>query len=197
VKHIYVSWSGGADSTYLIQRCIESDEYEMVLAGYVAVRNNMAKVDSELSAIAKMVPLLMESGKFAYLGVLAEIHLIKSNPNLAFKQMPIWLFAMLTALHPPVDEIAIGYHQGHGDDASAHLNDLQSIYSAHRPLMHRDPPKLVFPLKDMTKADLLSRLRPELRAACVYCESPIKSGDDHLPCGKCRLCRQRSLDESR
>ncbi len=194
-KSIFVCWSGGADSTYLIQRCIESDEYELVLGGYVVVRNNAAKAASELAAIEKLAPLLAESGKFAWLGALAEVNLVKSNPNLAFKQMPIWLFALVTALHPPVDEVAMGYHRGHGDDAAAHLDDLRAIWAAYRPLYHRDPPRLVFPLAEISKKDLLARLRPELRAFCVYCESPI--GEDHRPCGKCRLCLNRALDESR
>ena len=111
--------------------------------------------------------------------------------------MPIWLFALVAALHPPVDEVAIGYHLGHGDDASAHLEDLRAIYAAHRPLFHREPPALVFPLANMSKKELLSRLRPELRACCVYCEYPVLADGGYRACEKCRLCVNRAADEAR
>ncbi len=196
-KTIAILWSGGADSTYLIQRCLADEQYEMVLAGYVVVANNPQKSESELDAIGRMLPLLSQDSRFIWLGALAEIRLAKSNPNLAYKQMPLWLLALVAAIHPPVDEVAIGYIRGHGNDASAHLEDLKTIYAAYRPLMHRELPSLVFPIAEIPKSQVLAELRPELRAACVYCEAPIKVEGAFRPCGRCRLCAQRAEDEAR
>ena len=193
-KRIVVLWSGGVDSTYLIQRCCEEPAYEEVLAGYVELENNPAKTASELGAIERLVPLLQRSDKFVWLGTLMRVHFRRTNPNLAFKQIPIWLLALVEAIHPPVDEVAIGYirnpHPG-TIDASSHLDDLRRLYADYRPLLHRDPPALVFPLAEVEKQEIWERLDPELRSHCVYCEAPLLDGDAYRPCGRCRLCAER------
>ena len=196
-KTILVLWSGGADSTCLIEQCVADPQYETVLAGYVYVANNEDKAASELAAIAKMFPMLAARGKFAYLGVLLQIHLTKTNPNLAFKQIPIWLLSLIEAVHPPVDEVALGYIRNphpEVEDAASHLDDLQRIYAAYQPLMHRPLPRLVFPIAGLTKQEILQRISPELSAECVYCEHPVKETGGFRPCGKCRLCQQRTRD---
>ena len=193
-KKILILWSGGVDSTCLIWRCLADDQYETVLAGYVALDNNPAKTESELWAISRLLPLLQENDKFVWLGVLLRVEFVKTNPNLAFKQMPVWILAAIEAIHPPVDEIGIGYINGPAGgpwDASHHLDDLRRIYDAYRPLLHRDPPALVFPMAHLNKHEVLAELPARLAALCVYCEDPVREGDGFRPCGKCRLCLSR------
>ena len=45
-----------------------------------------------------------------------EVGFEKTNPRLAYKQVPIWLLAVLEAVHAPVDEVAIGYLKGNSAD---------------------------------------------------------------------------------
>lgn len=197
-KTIFVLWSGGADSTCLLEQCIADPQYETVLAGYVYVANNADKSESELDAIEKMRPLLAAQGKLAYLGVLLQLHLTKTNPNLAFKQIPIWLMALIESIHPPADEVALGYIRNSSpeeEDAASHLDDLQRIYAAYQPLMHRPLPRLVFPVSHLTKREVLARLSPALLAHSVYCEHPVKEAGRFRPCGKCRLCKQRANEQ--
>jgi 7-cyano-7-deazaguanine synthase in queuosine biosynthesis len=195
-KTLFVLWSGGVDSTYLLQRCLSDPQYGHVFAGHVVVENNAAKAEAELRAIDELVPLLYERyGHFSYLGVVQRVHFTKTNPNLAFKQVPVWLLALIAALHPPVDEVALGYIRNRSPepDVTAHIDDIQRIYAACQPLMHRPMPRLVFPLLDVDKAEVLSRIDPALRDLCVYCEYPVKQDDGRLlPCGRCRVCRHRA-----
>lgn len=193
---VFVLWSGGLDSTYLIQHLCDDPTVYEVLAGYVHVENSAVKSESERAAIERMVPLLRaRSDKFVWLGVLMQIEFTKTNPNLAFKQVPVWMLAALEAIHPPVDEIAIGYHPG--DDAAGRLEDLERIYAAYRPLMHRDPPRLVFPLRGMGKAEIAERIDPALRAATVWCEAPrvvpaTEGERGWRACGVCGTCKARA-----
>jgi 7-cyano-7-deazaguanine synthase in queuosine biosynthesis len=197
----FVLWSGGADSTYLLQQSLRDPRHGLVLAGYFYIENNAAKAASELRAIERMCPVLERMGPFAYLGVLGRVSFEKTNPRLAYKQIPVWILALIEALHPKVDEVAIGYiknsHPGE-EDASSHIADIRRIYEAYRPLMHRDLPALCFPIAEVSKEQVLVGLDPALRAACVYCEYPVEGpGGEYAPCGRCRVCQARAAPDLR
>jgi 7-cyano-7-deazaguanine synthase in queuosine biosynthesis len=191
-KRICVLWSGGADSTYLVEQCLADEQYEVVLAGYVHVGNNQDKADSEIDALAKKVPILRaRDDRYIWLGTLLSISIEKTNPNLAFKQPPIWLLAMVEAIHPEVEEVALGYEKG--GDIEVHWPDIERIWAAYQPLMHRPMPRLVFPLRDLPKDEIMRRLSPELKAHCVYCEKPLRDGSGYRACGRCRTCEAHRL----
>src|SRR5579872_4252997 len=156
-KTVFVLWSGGADSTAVIEHCLADEQYFAVLAGYVRIGNNAAKAEAELHAIEGMLPHLQRTDKFVYQGVIMDLALTRSNPNLAYKQVPIWLLALVAALHTPVSEVALGYIKNTSgeEDATTHLPDIERIYYAHQPLMHRPMPRLVFPLLHRSKAEVL------------------------------------------
>jgi 7-cyano-7-deazaguanine synthase in queuosine biosynthesis len=194
-KTIFVLWSGGADSTYTLQHCIEDDAYDMVLAGYVILKNNPDKADYELTAIGRMLPSMMASGKFAWQGVIAEVSLTKTNPRLMWKQLPLWFFSLVTAVHAPVDEVAVGANRDdfEGADGALPRETFLHIWESYRPMFRDVQPKWVFPVAHLPRRELLARLRPELRAACVYCEAPVREGAEWRACGKCRLCHKHGV----
>ena len=53
--NIFIPWSGGADSTYLIL-LKTLQEGHTVYSGYFELQNNKEKVKRELTAINKMLP---------------------------------------------------------------------------------------------------------------------------------------------
>jgi len=195
-KTILVLWSGGLDSTGLIEHCLADPQYDTVLAGYVLIGNNEAKTAAELAAIARMWPLLAaRNSKFAWLGTLMQVHFTRTNPNLAFKQIPVWLITLVEAIHTPVDEVAIGYIRNSRpaeEDASSHLDDLRHLYNAYQPFMHKPLPRLVFPVAHLGKKELFARLSPDLAEHCVTCAQPVATDHGYQPCGHCPLCLRRA-----
>ena len=188
---LFVLWSGGADSTFLVEHSLADPAYDLVLAGYVHIQNNEAKAASELAAIERMLPLLRANPRFEYAGIIAQVNYPRTNPNLAYKQIPIWLHALVEAIHFPVDEVAIGYCGG--DDAAQHIATIQTIYASYQPLMHRRLPPLRFPLAQYTKAEVAARLSPALRDKVVYCEYPVATPEGRYePCQRCRICKSRA-----
>jgi 7-cyano-7-deazaguanine synthase in queuosine biosynthesis len=196
MKRICVLWSGGADSTCLVETCLADESYDVVMAGYVHLADQPAKADSEIEAIARMVPILRaRDGRFIWLGTLMSVDFDKTNRNLAYKQVPIWLLALVEGIRNEVDEVALGYIKNthpEVEDVTAHIETIERIYAAYQPLMHGPMPRLVFPLLHLTKAEVLARLSPELRAHTVYCEAPLRDGEAYRPCGRCRICLHRA-----
>ena len=194
-KKIFVLWSGGLDSTYLVARCLADPRYELVEAGYVRVRNNPEKAAAEAAAIARLYPHFQADPRFFFRGVVLDLELPRTNPNLAYKQVPLWLLAVVAGLHMPVDEVAIGYHGASPGEEPMPLREVRALYDAHRPFLHRRPPRLVFPLSRLTKARIYEALDPVLREACIPCEAPALGPTGYAACGRCRTCarRQREL----
>jgi PP-loop superfamily ATP-utilizing enzyme len=52
-KTTYVLWSGGLDSTYLIQYLLEKNPKQVVRAGYIELVNNVYKTKMETAAIVR------------------------------------------------------------------------------------------------------------------------------------------------
>ena len=52
MKNVFILWSGGLDSTYLIYKNL--NEGNKVISGYVSLLNNGKKVDMERQAIEKL-----------------------------------------------------------------------------------------------------------------------------------------------
>ncbi len=193
-KTIFVFWSGGIDSTFLLQRLLADPQYETVLTGYVAIDNNAAKVETELAAMARLQPILEELGPCVPLGVVMRVSFYKANRNLAMKQMPIWLLAAIEAIHVQIDEIALGYVGT--DEAAAHVEDLRTIYGAYQPLLFRERPPLLFPILHFDKQDVVEQLDPRLRALCVHCELPVRNERGELvACRACRICQRWIWDD--
>jgi len=162
-----------------------------VFAGYVSIKNNQAKVEYELAAIRKLTPLLIESEKFGCLGVITDVYLPRINPELRYKQLALWLYALVSAVDLPVDEVAMGIHAAapDGPDAMLPQEDFRRIWAALRPLL-KTQPALVFPILDLEWPEVRRRLRPDLRALCVYCEDPVREGDGFKKCGTCPPCKK-------
>lgn len=182
-----VLWSGGHDSTYLIQRLLE--EGGQVDAGYVDLLNNPAKSACEKSAIDKLIEILERESRFRYLGIIATVGVPRPSLSLQLTQAAIWVSIAATTADPTIHEqVALAYVLG--DDAVSWLSDILAVYKANERLHNRPLPPLVWPLVKTSKAYVLQALRPELRVHCVTCEFPRPCKDGWRACGRCRCCRR-------
>jgi len=159
----------------------------------VRVRNNPQKAAAEEEAIARLYPHFRDHPRFSFRGVVLDVELPRTNPNLAYKQVPLWILALVEAVHLPFDEVAIGYHGVPRGEEPMPLREVRAVYEAYRPFMHRRMPRLCFPLSRMTKARIWAALDPVLRDACITCEAPSRTpdGSSYVACGRCRTCQRR------
>lgn len=182
-KKVLIAWSGGLDSTYMIQYYLEQ--------GYTVdvVTCNLGnawptQMKREQAAIKKMMKGYFKDKPVRLLG---SSH-IKFDGNcfgtLALSQVPVWLFNLVTYLQHDHTEVAIGYVMN--DDAMSYLDDVRAIWSAYSGLLFRELPPIVFPLVKYKKTMIHDRLHIDLRKHVTWCESPEKEDQ----CGTCPSCKK-------
>jgi 7-cyano-7-deazaguanine synthase in queuosine biosynthesis len=187
VTNYLVMWSGGVDSTYLIQYLLDNSN-DTVCAVYARLVNNKAKIKMELAAIKKMVPILKEKygSRFTYWKNGSDIHLSTGN-HATYVQPLVWAFCGLLAGNN-IDKVAIGYVLG--DDAISYIPDLVAFRNAISQFCN-PLPELCFPLIKHHKKNVYDWLHAPLRKLAVWCENP--SDKDFKHCGKCNACRDHKF----
>jgi 7-cyano-7-deazaguanine synthase in queuosine biosynthesis len=175
----HVLWSGGLDSTYLIHSLL--NEGHVVRASYCEIINNKDKTIREQKAIKSLCKVLSHP-KFSYLGVLCRVEVL-GNFLTCFSQMPVWITALLSSGAKDADYLALGYVLG--DDAISYLEDIQNIWNAYGGLSKKTLPLLQFPLKKVSKEDIIRKLPLNILKLVTWCEN------SDVPCGKCPPCWHR------
>lgn len=186
MKNVFIPWSGGMDSTYLIQYYYEKGY--SVSVGYINLDNNLDKTLMEKAAINRLLPILKKKYEFIYLDEIAKINLESNDCFLNLTQPPIWLLPLLFCWR--YDEIAFGYVMN--DTAISWIKDIENVWEAYSGFYHGETqPLLSFPLIKTHKIDIWNKLLPDVRQLCVFCEHPI---DDELTgfknCGECEPCKR-------
>ena len=196
MKSCYVLWSAGLDSTYLILRLLESGF--TVGSGYVCIQNNSKKSKMELQAIENLQSKIKEIYKnFYYNGVIYSGRNncvgMKTGRHLRYRQVPYFIHAFMVAPH--TDYRALGYVKG--DSAIKNLEKIRAVYNVHNLITFKVLPKLVFPIKNISKTEIYQHLQtkyPNILADCVWCEAP--KGRNLTACGECTPCKRHSKELS-
>ena len=190
-KKVAVLFSGGLDSTYLVWKNLtDGNEVQPV---YVEIENNKTKTILEKNRTKLLV---REFEKEFPLKIREVKHILKVNvdaqeDSLYFKQVPVWMLAIVFAQDLNVDEIQIGYVAN--DDAIGYLQDIQNAYKAYEPLMRYLKP-LAFPLSKKPKFEMARELPENYRKFIFSCEYATIIGSEtaefieYEPCCDCIPC---------
>lgn len=187
-KKIFVLWSGGMDSTYLILKLLS--EGHSVDAGYIDIENNEYKNEMEQKAINNITPIIQRDySKFNYVGVTYKILMNRDGGTLKLRQVPLFILGLLYEIGKEYDEVAIGYVVG--DCVISWLDDIRRIWKSYKSLLCGKIPKLTFPLHNYTKEfDICDSIPESIRSYLVWCENPKKAGDKFENCGNCLPCKR-------
>lgn len=190
-KSCLVLWSGGLDSTFLIEKRLQ--EGWQVEAAYVEIENNYDKVERELQAVNTLKEHFSNQEKFTYLGTVYSC-LVESSADagsLHLRQLPIWIAASTYLSSRPIQEICLGYVENREI-----IDSIHKLWEAWAPLFKKEPPKLTFPLLEggFSKKKIIQESPDWLIESTVFCEENFDSEETH-PCGKCKPCLTRKLVE--
>lgn len=203
-KSVAILFSGGIDSTYLLQKNLE--EGNSVKLFQNCIINNHNKFYSEQKASKKIVTYYENKFNVSInlsLNVKVEIN----NSRSTIPQLLIWIFAAAMTIEH-VDEIQIGYIMN--DDAISFLPDIKKLYKAYE-AFNGKLPKLVFPLIKLNKYDILKNIDHDALKLTTTCEDPIIEGElksvdilnrygyyyenivnfKYSDCGNCYTCKKR------
>lgn len=182
-KKVLIAWSGGLDSTFLIQ-------YYLNL-GYVVdvvncnLRNGgPEQMKREQVAMKKMMKGYFRDKPVTLIGTshVALDGYCFSALNLS--QVPVWIFNLISYLRTDHTEVAIGYVMN--DDAVSFLDIITGIWNSYAGIVGAPLPPIMFPLTKYKKWRIWDELHSELRKHVTWCESPEKT----VRCGFCPSCKR-------
>lgn len=182
-KNIFVLWSGGLDSTYLIHKLLK--EGHKVTAGYIQLLNNEVQSKRELRAIENLEEYFTEHyrNNFVSNRIISSIELKLVSNNLQLTQAFVWPF-VLASVHKEIDEVAMGYVLN--DCAVSFLDDIRNVYKSFAGLLHKEIP-VTFPIIKMNKDVMWKELPRQLQVFISWCES---DREGVFKCGHCLSCKR-------
>lgn len=174
---VLVAWSGGLDSTALIDRLLKQGD--QVRSIYVELPCNGVKVQREKMAIEGMLPHFKPYA-FQHYGN-AKFEFVGSS-IFSLRQPTLWITGLLYALTSDIDAVNIAYVLN--DDAVSYLPELRAIWDSYSGLTSLKLPPLSFPLIKVDKHTLWNDLPDDLKKHVTWCEHPTSI----TPCGDCHSC---------
>lgn len=192
----FVNWSGGLDSTYLVQKLLQ--EGNEVIASYVYIENNSNKTKRELNAIEKMLPIFNAHKNFSYTGswfktrfnfefVDAQLVTQKLSPPISKYEggldlkLPLFFIMNYFYSNVDVDYYALGYVMN--DCAISYLDEIRDIFNSIKKISSYRA-EIVFPIIKYNKEYIINSIHKDLIDHVTFCESPY---DDDF-CGECPPC---------
>lgn len=188
MKKVFVLWSAGVDSTYLILYLLQKG-YK-VDAGYIKLLQNEKQTIRELEAINRLLPLI-DDVNFTYRGVLNEVNIVNSG-NVILNQIPIFITALYHL--EKYEEFAMGFIMN--DDTISWIPEIIACYEGFRPLVC-NLPKLTFPLIKLKKATLYNSLPIKIQKQVEWCEDEDDKYDPETKkCDSCHSCKRMEYELS-
>ena len=196
-NNIYVLWSGGLDSTFLIQHLLTIYPNANVFSGYVEIMNNPSKTRMEKQAIERLIPLLNSkyNNRLKHIGTTLKCEISKVSEWIPLKQLPIWITSIISTTPYDIDEIALGYVLN--DCAISYIHDIKHVISSWRKGFSPKFPNITFPLVKFNKEQIMNEIHFELINEVVWCEMPTENNGLFIPCNSCVPCKRSPLSISK
>jgi 7-cyano-7-deazaguanine synthase in queuosine biosynthesis len=99
---------------------------------------------------------------------------------------------------PGCNRIAVGTLAADLDEIKRRVSEAQrrvfdAMYACYRARKLGDPDlKWIYPVYQLTKAQVAASLPEELRACAWSCRRPVATADGYRICGECKPCRKRA-----
>lgn len=197
---ILIPWSGGVDSTYLIN--LRLNQGHSVIAHWYELSGNAGQVQMETEARRRLTATIKELHR----GIGSRF-IVENDPViemamravLDLSQPPLWVYGLVHSIkkiYQQVDCIEMAYVCN--DDAISWLSEIQKLYRAYQPFLEKELPPLRFPMIKMKKCNIYHELHPLLRKQVVMCENPDMLTDDEKAlnpdtiwkhCNQCHSCK--------
>ena len=179
-RKVLLAWSGGLDSTYLLQKLLQEGCH--VTTVYINLIGNGNKPHVEREVINKLDNVLQELDLYHKHYEVDFTYYYNNCINLA--QVVPWLTGLLAyANNNNADEVNIVYVMG--DDAISFLTEITKIWNSFSGINGGHIP-IKFPLIKHSKKMILNEIHPKLRDLVVWCENPGHNGEHCSECASCK-----------
>jgi len=190
-KDILIPFSGGLDSTYLIQKALEASTDNHVYLIKFEIGNNITQTKMENKARDIIYNYFKEryGNRVEFNRAQMKVDIKVGDLYSATLIQPVLWIMGCSIFSSSIDEIHLGYVMG--DDAISYLPEIKRLYNAYKPFIHTyvRRPVLKFPLIKIKKTHIWNMIDDKLKKMISTCENPLIHDDVLSHCGKCKSCK--------
>ena len=191
-----VMFSGGLDSTAVLYRLLTQDKDDLHVH-HVRLANRDGRARAEQDAVDRVLAWCRVNCRpFEYSESGLDFTELRAIP---IDYLAIAFAACQVAIEVPrCDRIAVGTLAADLDEIKRKVSECQrrvfdAMYQCYRERKLGVPDvQWIYPVYELSKAQVADSLPPELRAAAWSCRRPVKTGDGYRVCGECKPCRKRA-----
>jgi len=190
-------FSGGLDSVGVLYRLLTSPEYDgyTIHVHHIHLLNSEDRTEAEAHAVNALIPLFQKhTGKtIRYTENLVEYRFLQSR-FIWDMDLAAFMAANTVREYTDIRMVAMGRTKTDVESGSQNFFDrmdrAQKLYELTLSLdIDLEIPIRIFPVIDLTKAEIFAMLPEDIRSSAWSCRQPLYF-DDHPPtaCGACHTC---------
>lgn len=174
--------SGGIDSAFVLWEWLKNNPDEICLVHHINLKNHEGRLEFEKIAVDNILKWFMNQGlnNFIYL----ESGFDYGTVNYIIKDVEICgLFLGIILRNPKwsgIEKILMPIYEDINSAREIRKRKILDIVSYNKKV------KIEYPLKGLTKLDVINKIPKELLELTWYCRKPINK----ILCGKCYTCNE-------
>jgi 7-cyano-7-deazaguanine synthase in queuosine biosynthesis len=188
-------FSGGLDSTAALYKLLTGSDDELRVH-HVHLINREGRARAESDAAAAVVAWCRANCRpFQYSESTLDFAGLQAIP---IDYLSVAFVACQVAIDTPgCNRIAVGTLAADLDEIKRKVTASQrrafdAMYACYRERkLGTADLQWIYPVYDLTKAEVVASLPEELRAAAWSCRRPVPTADGYRICGECKPCRKR------
>jgi len=191
-----VMFSGGLDSTAALYKLLNGSEDELHVH-HVHLRNRDGRERAERDAVASVLAWCRANCRpFSYSESTLDFDALQAIP---IDYLSVAFAACQVAIDVPhCDRIAVGILAADLDEVKRKVSERQrrvfdAMYACYRERkLGVAVMEWLYPVYELSKAQVAQSLPAELRAVAWSCRRPVKTDGGYRICGECKPCRKRA-----
>ncbi|MGJ8657071.1 MAG: 7-cyano-7-deazaguanine synthase [Akkermansiaceae bacterium] len=197
-RAILCMFSGGLDSLGVLYRLLTDTKFDdyQIHVHHMHLLNVEERAEAEGQAVERVLPLIQElTGKTVrFTENVMEYRFLKSR-FIWDMDLAAFMSANIVREYQDIEMVAMGRTKTDIEDGSEdffkRMERAQKLYEVTLSLEEGfEIPERVFPVLDLTKADIFAMLPSELRVLAWSCRQPVYLDDEpSVRCGACHTCQ--------
>jgi len=190
-----VMFSGGLDSTAALYKLLITSEDDLHVH-HVHLVNRDGRARAERDAAQAVITWCRANCRpFAYTESALDFEALRAIPidylSIAFAACQVIIDV------PHCNRIAVGILAADLDEVKRKVSEQQrrvfeAMYACYRARKLGEPVvEWIYPVYELSKAQVVASLPEELRAAAWSCRRPVATASGYRICGECKPCRKR------
>lgn len=179
---ILVMFSGGLDSTGMLWKLINNKQ--KIHVHHMNLFNVENRAIAESHAVKKIIKYFKQHAEFGYSE--SEHHYPRyDNKFIWDSDIVAFISGSMCLSMPYLKHVALGMTK---TDISGNNSLRERIVRATKILEAFTPATKIYPVAEMSKAEIYKMLPAELRDLTWSCRTPIYQNSQAIPCNKCPTC---------